>query len=226
MRNTFVYDLPTRIFHWLFSLLFVGAFFIAKTVDDENSLFSVHMMMGLLMAFIVILRLYWGIFGTKYSRFYSFALHPSDLFSYFKGLIDGSKRTWNGHNPASSWAAITMFILTLGLAATGYLMTTGHKEAFENIHEVLANAFLTMVLLHISGVLFHMIRHKDGIAMSMIDGHKKTSNLTGSVRPHYFASVIYLLLITVFSGYLIKQYNSTTGTLSFFGHQMTLIEAE
>ena len=49
MRTTFIYDLPTRIFHWLFAGLFLVSFTLAKTVDDESVLFSYHMLSGLLL---------------------------------------------------------------------------------------------------------------------------------------------------------------------------------
>lgn len=37
-----VYDLPTRYFHWLFTFLFLAAIIIAKTIDDDSALFSIH----------------------------------------------------------------------------------------------------------------------------------------------------------------------------------------
>jgi cytochrome b561 len=36
-----VYDWPTRIFHWLFAILFLGAYLIVHTVDDENPTLSI-----------------------------------------------------------------------------------------------------------------------------------------------------------------------------------------
>ena len=81
MRNRMIYDLPTRIFHWLFAGLFIAAFLIAKTVDDESPAFSYHMLAGLLLTLIVLLRILWGFVGTKHSRFASFALYPKDLLA-------------------------------------------------------------------------------------------------------------------------------------------------
>ena len=77
MRKQLIYDLPTRIFHWGFAGLFVFVIFIAKTVDDENPVFSYHMLAGLMLGGLVTLRIIWGFFGTKYARFSSFALHPA-----------------------------------------------------------------------------------------------------------------------------------------------------
>lgn len=47
MKAKRVYDLPTRVFHWLFATLFVVAFTIGNTVDDESLVFSYHMIAGL-----------------------------------------------------------------------------------------------------------------------------------------------------------------------------------
>ena len=105
MRQHLVYDLPTRIFHWLFAGLFLTAFVIAKTIDDESAIYSWHMLAGLTLSFVVVLRILWGFFGTQHARFSGFALNPMDLLSYFKGILTGEKRRWAGHNPASSWAA-------------------------------------------------------------------------------------------------------------------------
>ena len=62
MRTTLVYDLPTRLFHWLFSGLFLLSFVITKTVDDESLVFSYHMLSGLLLGGLVLWRVFWGVF--------------------------------------------------------------------------------------------------------------------------------------------------------------------
>ena len=227
MRNTQIYDLPTRIFHWIFASLFVVAFFIAKNVDDESPIFSYHMFAGLMLGFIVSLRLLWGVIGTKYARFSSFALHPSDLAYYIKGVLIGSKKKWPGHNPASSWAAIIMFALAIALGITGLLMTSGDKEIYEDVHEILANAFLITVLLHIAGVILHAFRHQDAIILSMIDGKKQNDMDTNSIKTTspIFAT-IFILLIMIFGIYLFKNYSAQNGTLNLFGTKFLLSESE
>ena len=115
MRKQLIYDLPTRIFHWAFAGLFVFAFFIAKTVDDENPVFSYHMLAGLMLGGLVTLRIIWGFLGTNYARFSSFALHPKDLIQYLTGILSGNKKRWAGHNPTSSWAALIMMASALML---------------------------------------------------------------------------------------------------------------
>lgn len=227
MRNQLVYDLPTRVFHWIFAGLFVSAFLIAKTVDDETPLFSYHMLAGLLLSFTVILRLIWGFVGTKNSHFSSFALRPHELLAYFSGIFSGDKRKWAGHNPASSWAALAMFGFALGLGVTGYLMATGSKENFEDVHELLANGFLVTVLLHIAGVLLHGFRHQDGIGLSMVDGQKQDVPMASTIsssRP--IVALVFMVLVVGFAGHLVRNFDSATGTLKVFGATLTLGENE
>lgn len=227
MRNQLVYDLPMRIFHWLFAGLFVGAFLIAKTVDDESPTFVYHMLAGFLLGFVVVLRLVWGFVGAKHSRFSSFALHPKDVTAYFTGILTGDKRKWAGHNPASSWAALIMFGLALGLGVTGYLMANGQKESFEDVHELFANGFLVVVLMHVAGIILHSLRHRDGIALSMVDGAKegvKKEEEIASSRPA--VALVFVALVATFTMYLVKNFDQQKQTLNVFGTTLQLGENE
>ncbi|MCM2281789.1 MAG: cytochrome b/b6 domain-containing protein [Bdellovibrionaceae bacterium] len=227
MRNQLIYDVPTRVFHWLFAGLFVVAFLIAKNVDDESVVYSYHMLAGLLLGFIVLLRLIWGFVGTRHSRFASFALHPRDLMAYFTGILSGDKRKWAGHNPASSWAALVMFGLALGLGLTGYLMSTGQEETFEDIHELLANGFLVVVLMHIAGVVLHAVRHRDGIAMAMLDGAKSgvaQAETISSARPA--VALLFVGLVAAFAVQLSNRFDRQNQTLHLFGTTLQLGESE
>lgn len=227
MNKQLVYDLPTRIFHWLFAGLFVCAFMIAKTVDDESPVFSYHMLAGLLLGFVVLLRIIWGFVGTRYSRFASFALHPKDLIDYFKGIFSGEKRKYSGHNPASSWATLAMIGFALGLAFSGYQMASGQKEAYEDLHELFANGFLIVVLFHIAGVVLHAFRHRDRIAMSMIDGTKTDLPLLEKIEtPKLGVALVFLVLVGFFATNLYKNFDSQSQTLKLFGNTLQLGESE
>lgn len=227
MRSTLVYDLPTRLFHWFFSGLFLLSFVIAKTVDDDSVGFSYHMLAGILLGGLVLWRIFWGTFGSQHARWSGFNLNPLDLKDYFLGILSGSKKRWSGHNPASSWAAITMFVLALGLAISGYLMSTGNKEAFEDIHEFMANTFIVVVVLHVAGVILHSLRHQDAIALSMIDGKKELPEAKdGLSSSHRFAAMLLLALVLASGIYLYKNFDSQNRTLSVFGQTLQLGENE
>lgn len=228
MRNNLIYDLPTRLFHWIFAGLFLTAFIIAQTVEDDSAIFTLHMLAGLMLTFVVLLRIVWGFVGSKHAKFIDFSLHPKSVFAYFRGILSGSKERWAGHNPASSWAALLMMLFALGLGLTGFLMTSGpNKENFEDIHELLSNGFIIVAVLHVAGVLLHTLRHKEMIGLSMIDGKKNdvpTSEEITSSRPA--AGVLFLGLVIALSVYIYKNYDRQNQTLQLFNTQLKLGENE
>lgn len=227
MKNQLIYDLPTRLFHWIFTGLFLTAFLITKTVDDDSVVFSYHMLAGLLLGGAVALRLVWGFAGSTHALFRSFALRPRDLLTYMTGILAGDHRKWAGHNPASSWASLLMLACALGLGATGVLMATGQKETFEDLHELLANGFFVIALSHVAGVALHTLRHRDPIGLSMIHGRKAglpASEAIGSARPAI--ALLFLVLMTGFAVFLGKSFDGEKRTLALFGTTLRLGDDE
>lgn len=226
MRQILVYDLPTRIFHWLFAGMFLGAFAIAKTVDDDSSIFMMHMLVGLVMGLLVFLRLVWGLIGTRYARLSGFALRPKDLLAYFLGIARGDRALWAGHNPASSWAALIMMGITLGLVASGLWMVSDQGGFLtEDIHEVLGNGFLVVAVLHVAGVVLHTVLHRDMIGLSMIDGKKAGIESAEAITSARVGTgVLMVVLVAIFAAYLFQNFDSDTATLKVFGQTLELIE--
>lgn len=226
-RTQLVYDVPTRLFHWLFAGLFVTAYVIANVAEDSPA-FPYHMLAGILLGCLVLLRLVWGVVGTRYARFSSFELHPMQLVAYFKGMIGGGGRKWAGHNPASSWAALILLALAAGLGITGILMTdSGNRETYEDLHELLANAFLAVALLHIAGAALHGLKHRDGFARSMVDGRKQAVPETNPI-PHSrpVVGLALLALISTSGVFLVQHYDPATQTISAFGTTLSLGDEE
>lgn len=228
MKRRPVYDLPTRIFHWVFVTLFATAFIITKTQDNESTTFIYHMLAGICLNFIVLLRIVWSFLGSKHARFSNFALHPSALFQYFKSMTTNIKRRWAGHNPASSWSALIMIALALGLGITGILMTsTPNKESLENIHELFANGLFLTAIFHVLGIITHTLRYKDNIGISMIDGKKfdipDEDVITSS---HWGVGILMLIVIVGFNFYLNKNYDVKSKTLNLLGYTLQLGENE
>lgn len=228
MRQMLVYDSPTRVFHWLFAGFFITAFAISNLVDDDSARFSLHMLAGLGMAFVVVLRIIWSLVGTRHARLGDLSLNPMQLIAYFKGMFSGDSRRWIGHNPASSWAALVMAVLALGLATTGTLMATGgENDSIKEVHELMANAFLVVVLLHLGGVIAHVLRYRDRLESSMVTGNKQ---VLGSdevpVRSMPVAGVAFVALTVLFMGYLLRTYDAQARTLDLFGTTLQLGENE
>ncbi len=228
MKSELVYDWVIRIFHWTFVLLFLSSYLIATYVDDEELLYSYHMLSGLLLLIVIMIRLIWGIFGTKYAKLNHLPLKPKLLLEYFKSLFLNKNHQWAGHNPASSWAAIVMVICAILLGVSGILMSLDiAKETVEDAHEFLANALLFVSITHICGIIFHTIRLKDPIGLSMITGQKqnlsKDEGITNS-RPFWGLGFLFTIILCGF--YLQKNFNPITKELKLFQSTLVLGEPE
>jgi len=70
-----VWDLPVRLFHWLFALSFLGAFVTA----ESERLRDVHVVLGYTMLALIAFRLLWALVGSRYARLSSFAYGPREV---------------------------------------------------------------------------------------------------------------------------------------------------
>jgi cytochrome b len=164
-----VWDLPTRVFHWLLALSFAGAWLTA----ESERLRDVHVAFGYTMLGLVAFRLVWGLIGTRYARFGSFAYGPRAVVIYVKSLFTRSPQHYLGHNPAGSWAIYALLALAVLAGATGYATYNdvgGH--AMEEVHEAMANGLLALVMVHIAGVAASSLLHGENLVRSMITGYK------------------------------------------------------
>jgi len=165
-----VWDLPVRTFHWMLAGSFAAAYLLSETEKLRN----IHVMFGYTVLGLVAFRLVWGFFGSRYARFRSFLYTPREAFAYLRGLLRGGRTDYVGHNPAGSYA----IWLILGLAAltgvTGYATYNEiGGDALEEFHELLANAWLLVVGVHISGVIVSSLFHHENLARSMVTGYRQ-----------------------------------------------------
>lgn len=164
-----VWDIPTRLFHWLLALSFAGAYLTA----ESESWRLVHVTLGYTFGGLILFRLLWGLIGTRHARFADFAFGPRRVLAYLRSLLSGSPDHHVGHNPAGSWAIYAILLSGLGVALSGYAlyMDIG-GETFEEVHEVLANLALGIVVVHIAGVLVSSVLHRENLPRSMVTGYK------------------------------------------------------
>ena len=167
--RTLVWDLPTRVFHWLLAASFAGAYI----TSESERLRDVHMLLGYAAAGLVAFRLLWGVIGTRYARFTSFPLSPRALVDYLKSLLALSPRHYFGHNPAGSWAILGMLALIAGTALTGWAnaLEIG-PEWVEDVHEAFGNAALALVVVHVAAVIVSSLLHRENLPRAMLTGYK------------------------------------------------------
>lgn len=222
-----VWDLPTRLFHWLFAGGFIVAAALALLTDEHGPLFPFHALFGLIVALMVVLRVVWGFAGTRHARFTSFAFGPGALLKYLRGALSGDGIRYAGHNPGAAWAIFGILSISIGLTITGIMIGQG-KESVEDLHEFLAYAMMAVVVVHIMGVLFHTIRHRENIIASMLHGRKdaRAQEAISSSRP--IAAAVFLILVSLWTSGLYANYDAVAHStrLPLIGVPLQLGEVE
>ena len=169
-----IWDLPTRVFHWALAGSFLGAYLLA----EQDGLRSFHVMFGCTVAGLIAFRLLWGVVGSRHSRFRDFAYSPAEAIRYLRKLAAGRARDYDGDNPAGSWVIYGLLALAAATAATGWLHYNEiGGEAFEELHEVLANAWLVLVAVHVAGVIVGSLAHRRNLVATMITGRRAAESV-------------------------------------------------
>ena len=178
-----VWDLPTRLFHWLVVLTLIGSYFTAKPGTEWMNW---HMRLGYLMIGLLLFRLVWGLIGPRHARFVNFIKGPTSILAYLKG---GLKTV--GHNPMGAGMVVLMLILLLVQVTTGLFSTddiafvgpynpsVSHDltEKLTAIHHKNFNLILAAVVLHLCAIVFYTFVKKERLVPAMIHGHKPAEHV-------------------------------------------------
>lgn len=210
-----VWDLPTRVFHWLLATSFA----VAWISHESSRLLDVHVYAGYAFAGLLVFRLAWGVAGGRYARFRAFAWSWRDARRYASDVLRGRAARHVGHNPAGSWAIYAMLALGFAIAATGIGTLGGEErhgplaglldfragEILHDVHEAAAFALLVLVLVHLAGVAIESIVHRENLVAAMLTGRKRGP--APAAVAHRPVGIALLLAVSVglgaaFSGYL------------------------
>ena len=170
MEKILVWDIPTRVGHWLL----VAAFIVSYLSGDSEEWRLVHVTAGYAMAGVLIFRLFWGVAGTRYALFKSFLFSPSQVFSYLRDLLKGKSAHWVGHNPAGSYAIYALILLGTAVVGSGWAVYADvGGERLEEAHDVLSYVLLGAVGVHVAGVVVSSLLHHENLVRSMVTGYKQ-----------------------------------------------------
>ena len=212
--RTLVWDLPTRLFHFSLILGFGAAAFIALALGTESEAFPYHAIIGMVIALLVVLRIFWGFVGTTYARFRSFTFGPTAIAQYMSSLTKRGGPSYTGHNPGVSVGIFAMLALLLGIAGTGIMRARGNSENWAQAHTVLVYIMLGFIALHVVGVFVHVAKRKENIVGSMVHGRKAVPLAEGIVSPKPLVALVGVAIAAAWTIALVRDYNTTTKVLS------------
>ena len=183
LRVITVWDLPTRLFHWILVGLMV-----AQWVTAENSgTMDYHMWGGYAVLMLVLFRLIWGFAGSETARFGNFVRGPGAALAYVKDLQRGETPLYLGHNPMGGWSIVLMLVLLLIQAITGLFanvdimiegplypwVSKGTSDWLTGFHKFNFNLLLAVIAVHISAVLFYLLVKHENLVHPMLSGRKR-----------------------------------------------------
>jgi len=170
-----VWDLPTRLFHWLLVALIAFSWWTGKQHH-----YDLHLWSGIAVLTLIFFRLLWGLFGGSTARFANFVRGPAAVGDYLRGAWRGI-----GHSPLGAISVIALLGLIalqagLGLFASdedglllgplsGFISGQASEDIAE-LHEDFFNVLLVFIVLHIAVVLFYWLAKKQNLIGPMVTG--------------------------------------------------------
>jgi len=173
-----VIDAPTRLFHWLFALSFLGAY---VTADGERWR-ALHVTLGYTMAGLLAFRVLYGLFGPRPARlgvlWRKLGGAPAWLRATASSLRQGRWQAINGRqgqNLLMAAALVALLVLALPLTLSGYGAWQEWGEALfgdalAELHEGLGEAFLAVVLAHLGLIAGISLLRRRNQALPMLTG--------------------------------------------------------
>ena len=173
-----VWDLPTRVFHWLLAIA-VAASVITALIG--GNLMEWHGRIGLFVVGLLAFRLVWGVIGSTYARFVTFWPTPRRLIAYLRGEWQGL-----GHSPLGALSVFALLGLILWQASTGLfsnddiafegpladLLEKSTSDRLTGWHRQGLWIIVGLVSLHVAAVLWYLVVRRKDLIRPMVTGWK------------------------------------------------------
>jgi cytochrome b len=164
-----VWDRIVRVSHWGLALTVLFAWLTRHRPGPW------HEWIGYASLAIIGVRVVWGWRASGYARFGEFVRGPRETLSYARALVGGREPRTLGHNPLGGWMIIALLVTATIVGASGWLYTTDRfwgVEWVESVHRWCTNALWGLVGMHVAGVLYTSLRHRENLVGAMLHGRK------------------------------------------------------
>ncbi len=170
-----VIDAPTRMFHWLFALSFLGAYLTA----DGEQFRLLHVTLGYTMAGLLVFRVLYGLFGPRQAGlgmlWRKLAHGPAWLRSLGTAPSLSAINWRQGQNLLMTLAIIALLVTVVPLTLSGYATyndwaATLGGDWLEDVHAFFGEAMLFVVLTHLVLITGISILRRKNQATPMLTG--------------------------------------------------------
>jgi cytochrome b len=179
-----VWDLPTRLFHWLLLVMVAVSF---STGSIGGNAMQYHEWSGFAILVLLVFRVCWGFAGSRASRFSDFVKGPAAVWRYATALVRGKSERYLGHNPLGGWSVLALLLVLLIQAVTGLfanddIITEGPlylwvskplSDWLTGVHRLNRYLIMALAAIHIAAVLFYLLVKRENLIKPMITGTKQ-----------------------------------------------------
>jgi cytochrome b len=181
--ESLVWDLPTRLFHWLLVACIAGSWITAEAGFEWT---ETHFLFGYTSLGLVTFRIIWGFIGPTHARFSSFIRGPAHILNSARALLNRTPSTYTGHNPIGGWSTV-LFLAVVGTQATTGLfisddifyagpyngIVSGATAGdLAGLHHLNFNLLQALVVIHLSAILWYRWGKRTPLIKPMITGKK------------------------------------------------------
>lgn len=213
MEKRLIWDIPTRLFHWLLVACILAQYLTAEVFDAIDW----HFKIGYFTLGLILFRLCWGFIGTTYAKFSQFLAGPGKVVAYAKTLTNKHSEEHAGHNPLGGWMVIALLLLVAAQGVSGLFIgddifsngpyydavSDATRDVMNAIHHTAFNILLAAIALHIAAVVFYARFKKQLLVPAMLHG-KKATNEPGISSSRLILALILVLLVTGIMYYAIE----------------------
>lgn len=204
MARLRVWDLPTRLFHWLLVVAVVG---LIVTGNLGGAWMNLHFRLGYAVLALLLFRLAWGLVGGYWSRFLQFIYSPLTLLRYLRGQSRPEHEL--GHSPTAALSVLALLLVLLlqnvsGLLSDDEIAFTGPLSRFAPSEWVsIATAYhaewgkivlIGLVVLHLLAIGYYKWVKKRPLVAAMITGDKSTDLLQPASQDGVAQRILALVL--------------------------------
>ncbi|NIM56367.1 MAG: cytochrome B [Xanthomonadales bacterium] len=178
-----IWDLPTRLFHWLLAVCVVG---LVATGTLGGAWMAWHLRLGYAVLALLLFRLLWGFLGGRWSRFASFVYSPRSLTGYLRGRAPLEHTA--GHTPLGALSVFALLLVLAtqvgsGLMSDDEIATFGPLTRFVSGDTVSAATgfhkdigqylVIALVVLHLLAIVWYRIGKRQSLVRPMVLGDKQ-----------------------------------------------------
>ena len=205
-REVRIWDLPTRIFHWVLVVLVVVCY-----LSGDNGRFDIHIPAGQALLVLVVARVLWGFVGSEPSRFRAFVRPIGEIAAYVRTLGKRAPGHHPGHNPLGGLSVVALLAVLLLQAGLGifavdvdglhegplsFLVSYDAAREAAELHGDVVDVLLALVGLHLAAILFYRVFKRERLVKPMVTG-RATLPADGRPAPRLVSAWRALLVLAI-----------------------------